>query len=195
MVKSLWRLMLVGTGAIALNTMIAGSAQGMNINFGVQFSNLNPSAGPDGTLRLISGDNEFSPGAYDGDFDIDEIDEYFDLEIDGFNVGRYACYDAVGITNLNGILSDEGCAFDQSFSFVEDFGLDLAALINGDGILTVSAIFSEAVELSPIGNNLTVVLGYGVVTPPANVPTPAAVLPVFGGIFSAAMRKSRKEQS
>lgn len=187
-----WRQFLVaGFGAIAVNTLGCGAAQGMNLRLTISLNDLAPSAGPEGTLRLLSGDNEFSPGVFDGKFDLDEVGEYFDLEIDGNQVGRFGCYDALGIINLNGELNDEGCAFDQSFSLVNDFGLDLMALINEDGSFIVDAIFSDPVELSPIGNNLTVVLSYGVAVPPTNVPAPAAVLPVLGSVLGAALRQAK----
>ncbi|AFY39405.1 hypothetical protein Lepto7376_3176 [[Leptolyngbya] sp. PCC 7376] len=195
--NSIQKVLLAGVGAIAANGLTAGCVGAMELGTGwsltVPFDNLAPSAGADGKLRLLSGENEFSPGAFDGGFDIDELGEYFDLSVDDNIVGRYGCYVAPDIINLFGDIEEDGCSFDQEFSFVEDFALDIRDLINDDGSLIVKAIFPGTVEIPSAGNNLTVVLTtYGAVVPA--VPTPTAVLPLIGGLFSSAYRRSRNQK-
>ncbi|OKH15099.1 hypothetical protein NIES208_13425 [[Limnothrix rosea] IAM M-220] len=180
-----------------VNSLVVGSAGAMVLDRGwrlaVGFHSLDLAVGVNGLLRLLSGDNRFTPGGFDVDFDLDEQGEFFDLEIDGNFVGRFGCYEAFGIINLNGDMSGEGCAFDREFLFVRDFGLSLAALINGDRQLIIDAIFSEAVALSSVGNHLTVVLRYGTgslaVVP---VPAPAAVLPVISGLAVVGKKRLKK---
>lgn len=117
------------------------------------FTSLPASDGSDGTLRLFTG----TAGSFPG-LDIDEAGEFFTLTIDGNNVGNYACNSDVGLITLSGIPSVD-CQFDDTFSFTNDFGLNLSSLLS-DGSLNIEAAFTSAVGFSSEQNDLLVELSY-----------------------------------
>ncbi len=185
--KTWQKFLQIAFGTVVINGAMVDAARAFELkprlNLEVEFENLPEIVVGSGGIRLESGPENF---------DLDEPGEFFDLEIDGFNVGKFGCYTEVGITNLFGGTSGEGCSFNHYLSFIDELGNDLIAnLINDDGLLSVNAIFSRDVELP---NHTLIVTVYGTFpdSVPA-VPTPTAVLPILSGLLVASNRRSKKD--
>lgn len=194
--KGLFKLSLAAFGAVALGSAFSEQAAALSLTqsqnqtaagqtLTYNFSGLAPVSGSNGSITIRNG--------VDSTFDLSsEPGEFFDLEIDGFAAGRFACTASSGVTLLSSCAgtSNNRQTFNQVFSFSSLLPIDVPDLIS-DGSLAISVIFSDTVAPNfPLSNpnELLVDLDY------TAVPTPA---PLFGliGMGVAALRKRKQQEA
>ncbi|MGB2926975.1 MAG: PTPA-CTERM sorting domain-containing protein [Limnothrix sp.] len=190
---NIWQKSVLAASVACLSNFgLANAAQALEFSFA--FSGIDTTNLVDADLILRSGgDADFTTADFKTPFNLDEAGEFFELFVEGSSLGKYACYDADGITNLDGVLyAGDGCDFDiKLFSLVDIFTelerdfLDLIA----DGSLLVQTFFTGESNIYQGYSLEVVVITYAQTAPINAVPTPVAVLPMVGGLFLRAARR------
>lgn len=201
-------LLLAGAVGV-VNFIAAEPAQALA--FSIFYTDIDTENLVDADLRLLSGgDPDFVNSQFKNPFNLDDEGEFFELFVENVSLGKYACYSADNITNLNGVLyPNAGCDFDITLfslgSIFQDLNLDFLGAI-ADGSLLIETVFTG-------GNNgiynysLQSILTTYYQTPlpdplpepspdpsPNPVPTPVVILPILSGLFLKA-RGDRPENS
>ena len=121
------------------------------------------------------------------------VAEYFDVSIEGTHLGRYSCTDnpvgaiamsCGGPNNLNTFAQYIWLEGDQVNDWVSD------------GLLNLTVDFGDGVDIRRGGNNpntLVALIDFDDPSRTPRLPAPTAVLPVLGGLFSAAKRRQSHE--
>lgn len=197
-------LMLAGAVGVA-SFVTAKPAQALS--FSMLYTDIDTENLVDADLRLLSGgDPDFVNSQFKNPFNLDDEGEFFELFVENVSLGKYACYSADNITNLNGVLhANGGCDFDITLfslcSIFQNQKQDFLGAI-ADGSLLIETLFTG-------GNNgiynysLLSILTTYYQTPlpdplpapsPTPVPTPVVILPIVGGLLLKA-RGDRPENS
>ena len=148
-----------------------------------------PQAADDGVLRLFTGVSQTTP--FDG-LDLTGSGDFFNLIIDGNNVGSFSCDGNLGSTLIPGCTpSGANNQFDVSFNF-SDLGLDLPSLVD-DGSLLVEVDFNSNVNFSSQKDELFVQLTY---EEAVSTPEPASLFALFGigALGVTSLKRKQKEK-
>ncbi|NJN71573.1 MAG: hypothetical protein HC799_01515 [Limnothrix sp. RL_2_0] len=183
---------LILAGAVGVTSFItAKPAQALA--FSILYTDIDTENLFDADLRLMSGgDPDFVNSQFKNPFNLDDEGEFFELFVEKVSLGKYACYSADNITNLNGVLhANAGCDFDMTLSSLgsifqgqnQDF---LGAI--ADGSLLIETLFTGS-NNGTYNYSLQSILTTYYQAPlpdkplPTPVPTPVMILPIVGGLL------------
>lgn len=151
-------------------------------DFFFSFAGLEASDGTGGLITIANGPGGDFPG-----MDLDEDDEFFEVSIDGENLGvQWACTESLGdFTPVPGSIGDIDCQFSLALPQASvAFDVLLA-----DGIIDIGVLFSDAVTFFNEGDEVEVTLAYSTATV-TSVSAPATL--AFLGLGLAGLGMSRR---